>query len=363
MESRQEGNKQAEIKEGTTTKSSELDPDANHNFAKPTTGGIVSGLEEGTLRKEESVLSGLGLPPEAKHQNHKESREGKNKGSSSSSSSSSIKSGEHLGLLNGREEDPFDDSFNKLDPESVPGSECPSPPDVLIQTPQWSMISASPRTGPAHSFSRELPPTPEWSISNSPMKSPLTQMMGRAAVPGGAGYDPHRIPSSIFSTRPTTPMEWSVASNESLFSIHMGNNSFSRDHVFFMGDSSKLEEWTNSSSHTQNVSDGKAESNNFVTNLSPVRESGSENNKKSVVDVRKEEEPKPSVEPQKSQKIATPITEVRQSTAVSNSPDRKVVSNSPDRKVANPTNEVTPNTGARVSNESGNSSGSFAFPV
>lgn len=106
MESRQEGNKQAEIKEGTT-KSSELDPDANHNFAKPTTGGIVSGLEEGTLRKEECVLSGLGLPPEAKHQNHKESREGKNKGSSSSSSSSSIKSGEHLGLLNGREEDPL----------------------------------------------------------------------------------------------------------------------------------------------------------------------------------------------------------------------------------------------------------------
>jgi hypothetical protein len=31
-------------------------------------------------------------------------------------------------------------------------------------------------------------------------------------------------------------MDWSVASNESLFSIHVGNNSFSRDHVLLLGD-------------------------------------------------------------------------------------------------------------------------------
>ncbi|KAG5240201.1 protein AF [Salix suchowensis] len=60
----------------------------------------------------------------------------------------------------------------------------------------------------------------------SPTQSPPVQVMER---PGG--YDPFRIPSSIFeSNKGPAPMDWSVASNESLFSIHVGNNSFSRDH-------------------------------------------------------------------------------------------------------------------------------------
>ncbi|CAH2055320.1 unnamed protein product, partial [Thlaspi arvense] len=37
------------------------------------------------------------------------------------------------------------------------------------------------------------------------------------------GYDPNRIPSSVFSSKPTNSTEWSIASNESLFSIHDGN--------------------------------------------------------------------------------------------------------------------------------------------
>ncbi|KAF7822412.1 pinin-like protein [Senna tora] len=42
------------------------------------------------------------------------------------------------------------------------------------------------------------------------------------------GYDPNRIPSKIFASKPTNPMEWSLASSESLFSLHIGNmNSFS----------------------------------------------------------------------------------------------------------------------------------------
>ncbi|KAF5735599.1 hypothetical protein HS088_TW15G01108 [Tripterygium wilfordii] len=54
------------------------------------------------------------------------------------------------------------------------------------------------------------------------------------------GYDPNRIPSAVFATKPASPMEWSVASNESLFSIQMGNNSFSRDHVFMLYKSGEL---------------------------------------------------------------------------------------------------------------------------
>ncbi|CAA7395169.1 unnamed protein product [Spirodela intermedia] len=55
------------------------------------------------------------------------------------------------------------------------------------------------------------------------------------------GPDDCRIPSSIFErTKSTAPVEWSVASNESLFSIHAGNSSFSRDYLFLSGMSGEL---------------------------------------------------------------------------------------------------------------------------
>ncbi|KAL2335439.1 hypothetical protein Fmac_016652 [Flemingia macrophylla] len=69
--------------------------------------------------------------------------------------------------------------------------------------------------------------SPVWSFQGgSVTQSPPVQFMSPP------GYDPNRIPSSVFGNRSTSPMEWSVASNESLFSLHLGNNSFSRDHVF-----------------------------------------------------------------------------------------------------------------------------------
>nr|XP_028951796.1 uncharacterized protein LOC103402821 [Malus domestica] len=69
----------------------------------------------------------------------------------------------------------------------------------------------------------------------SPTDSPSIQTMDRCG-----GYDPYRIPTSVFSTsKSNKEMDWSVASNESLFSIHLGNNSFSRDHTFFLGDLGK----------------------------------------------------------------------------------------------------------------------------
>ncbi|XP_022993657.1 uncharacterized protein LOC111489581 isoform X2 [Cucurbita maxima] len=53
-------------------------------------------------------------------------------------------------------------------------------------------------------------------------------------------HDPNRIPISIFSGKPSNPMEWSTASNESLFSIHVGNNSFSRENFNFFTKSGEL---------------------------------------------------------------------------------------------------------------------------
>ncbi|XP_057510120.1 endochitinase A-like [Actinidia eriantha] len=98
------------------------------------------------------------------------------------------------------------------------------------QTPEWSMISASPRAGPENSSLN-----PEW-INTSLKQSPPLQTMWRPV----SGYDPHRIPSSIFTSKPNAAMEWSVASNESLFSIQMGNTSFSGNNVILSGKSQEL---------------------------------------------------------------------------------------------------------------------------
>lgn len=63
----------------------------------------------------------------------------------------------------------------------------------------------------------------------SMMQSPPMQVMERSkgSGGGGGGYDPSRIPSAIFETNKTTPVEWSSTSNESLFSLQLGT-SFSR---------------------------------------------------------------------------------------------------------------------------------------
>ncbi|CAI9785297.1 unnamed protein product [Fraxinus pennsylvanica] len=53
--------------------------------------------------------------------------------------------------------------------------------------------------------------------NTSPTQLPPIQVMER---PGD--FNPHRIPPSVFGI-PSTPMEWSEVSNDSLFSIHIGN--------------------------------------------------------------------------------------------------------------------------------------------
>ncbi|GMH31189.1 hypothetical protein Nepgr_033032 [Nepenthes gracilis] len=62
----------------------------------------------------------------------------------------------------------------------------------------------------------------------SPVHGPKIQVMERDGE-----YDPHRIPSSAFARSDSLiPAEWSAASNGSLFSIHVGNTSFGREHPF-----------------------------------------------------------------------------------------------------------------------------------
>lgn len=61
-------------------------------------------------------------------------------------------------------------------------------------------------------------------------QSPPVQVMERSAA---TSYDPNRIPSCVFeSSKSPSSLAWSDASNESLFSIQIGNNaSYSREHV------------------------------------------------------------------------------------------------------------------------------------
>lgn len=66
----------------------------------------------------------------------------------------------------------------------------------------------------------------------NPRKIPPIQVMDRS----DSAFDPSRIPSSVFTPNSSnSPMDWSAASNESLFSLHVGNNSFSKDQFFMMG--------------------------------------------------------------------------------------------------------------------------------
>lgn len=106
-------------------------------------------------------------------------------------------------------------------------------------------------------------PGPSHTPESVEMKSPPVQVM--------AGYDPNRIPSSVFT--PTSPGEWSGASNESLFSIQMGNNSFSKDYAILygkppefdwnqpQGELPRLDDWSNKNANT-----------NPSTTLPPVME-------------------------------------------------------------------------------------------
>ncbi|XP_060193398.1 uncharacterized protein LOC132622751 [Lycium barbarum] len=302
--------------------------------------------------------------PETEHDDSKPLMKVKTSGLSPSSSLSSPSSSESSLEL----------SSSQKDNEASSSS-----PDVPNQTPQWSMISASPRGEPEpHPF----PDFPEWNGTNNPMamKSPPTHNMGHPP-----GYDPNRIPSSIFSSKPNNGMEWSTASNESLFSIHMGNNSFSRDQFNMMyrsGELIKPEEWSNSPYNAPEVKSN--EKKNLPLNLPPVVEVATDKEVKSETTL---ETPRMQEKIVESPKIVLAenhdhehnIKEKKTSSVdekkTSNVDEKKTSNvdevqysapstpNKSDGKVVSPTHEAFHATSPRLSNESGNSSSSFAFPL
>ncbi|KAK5846296.1 uncharacterized protein LOC108471577 [Gossypium arboreum] len=78
--------------------------------------------------------------------------------------------------------------------------------------------------------------------NTTPIKGDRNTTMEAAGSDGPShAPKPSRIPSHIFNpTSETSPGDWSVASNDSLFSIHMGNTSFN-DRLSLMSKSGELD--------------------------------------------------------------------------------------------------------------------------
>ncbi|KAK6925112.1 hypothetical protein RJ641_009438 [Dillenia turbinata] len=146
---------------------------------------------------------------------------GKLKSSSSSSSSSS--------------ESEFKDILNDDINES--GSSTTDFPGV-VEHAQLASNNASGSSTSRHGLpvSTVQTNTPEYVPYSLPTQTPSVQVMEYPP-----GDDENRIPSSVFArTNTTAPVEWSSASNESLFSIHPGNMSFTRDYLILLQNSEEL---------------------------------------------------------------------------------------------------------------------------
>ncbi|KAK4417591.1 hypothetical protein Salat_2171800 [Sesamum alatum] len=216
------------------------------------------------------------------------------------------------------------------------------------QTPEWGMLGASPPVGLV------MPSSPD-RFNASPdlqMKSaPLVQTMDQPD-----GYDPDRIPASIFSTKGTNTSDWSVASNESLFSIHMGTNSLSRDHTAYFGKSgelSRLDELSSSPCNLPYVSEAKSHELNSLPPLMEVP--AHEECSVSSGNVSRHK----NVDPNTTSTEAAIEDHAKQNT----NPAPEVQSKGGETTQTSTSTPRVSTSNARLSEESGHSSRSFAFPV
>ncbi|KAL0724140.1 hypothetical protein Bca4012_038739 [Brassica carinata] len=109
-----------------------------------------------------------------------------------------------------------------------------SKPEAEAPIPRLSSSSSS-----SSCSSIEAEPRPN--NDNNVDQSPPTQIMERSTnddtTTTTSSTPTYRIPSHVFGrTTSTAPVEWSTLSNESLFSIRMGNNSFTEIDYFKSGE-------------------------------------------------------------------------------------------------------------------------------
>ncbi|KAM3398153.1 putative protein isoform X1 [Capsicum galapagoense] len=144
-------------------------------------------------------------------------------GSVSGSSKSSELSGSTFSSSSGYSSDDFILMNPKIASNSIASTVAPSkfPPYAKpLSQEDYNDLKVNTST----SSTSQVSDTTDESLSPtvSLTKSPSIQVMERQG-----GYDPNRVPSSIFGSESSTPNEWSAASDESLFSI---NVSLARDH-------------------------------------------------------------------------------------------------------------------------------------
>ncbi|CAH8301153.1 unnamed protein product [Eruca vesicaria subsp. sativa] len=106
---------------------------------------------------------------------------------------------------------------------------------------QTVRLSSSSSSSSSSCSSIEAEPRPDENLNYN--QSPPTQIMERSSnnttttTTSTPTTPPYRIPSHVFARTPSTaPAEWSTLSNESLFSIRMGNNSFNANDYFKSGE-------------------------------------------------------------------------------------------------------------------------------
>ncbi|XP_047321041.1 uncharacterized protein LOC124925113 [Impatiens glandulifera] len=216
----------------------------------------------------------------------------------------------------------------------------------------------------------QLPPMSPQSSSNNLTSATTTETDGTIGSSSSdqlqpfTGYDSNRIPSAVFSRKPTNRMEWSVASNESLFSIHMGNNSFSMGPDMMMpfdfGNEMK-----------PGLNDANAPF-GLPTTAEGVENSNDSSRMNSISSNLKEEDnsmirqqPSPMIPKKDATNHSFDITNNVQEP---NSPSGGMIPVSTGgtysgSDVSNHTRDSSSVTGTHVSRESGTSSSSFAFPL
>lgn len=165
------------------------------------------------------------------------------------------------------------------------------------------------------------------------MQSPPMQAMDRSSA-GGEGYDPLRIPSAVFESNKTSPVDWSIASNDSLFSLQLAP-SFSRDR------------------HTAEVDSQVSSSSpvSVVDNETRVSAADADNQPSVPIEERREE----ITEIEKSEEAAGVADETTSKDATKPG-DVEYPNEKKKKKSAGSVNSES-------SDESGESDNSFAFPV
>lgn len=110
---------------------------------------------------------------------------------------------------------------NKLSSESIPFAV----PDTFGKLSSFSSTSSYESFFHIEASDLAGAPGGEFLDFEPTTRAPGVQTMMAPKPEGGVtGYDPKRLPSSMFRTRSTSPVEWSVTSNDSLFSIQLSNS-------------------------------------------------------------------------------------------------------------------------------------------